>query len=49
VKFGRKRKLSPPQIAHAKKLITDGESPTHVAMLLGVAKSTLYASLGTAA
>ena len=49
VKFGRKRKLSPPQIAHARKLITDGESPAHVARLLGVARSTLYASLGTAA
>ena len=45
VKLGRKPKLSPPQRAHARKLIEGGESPAHVARLLGVARSTLYASL----
>ncbi len=46
VKLGRKPKLSPQQIAHARKLIDDGESPTHVAQLLKVARSTMYAALG---
>jgi len=45
VKLGRPPKLSPQQIAHARKLIEDGESPAHVAQLLGVARSTLYAAL----
>jgi DNA invertase Pin-like site-specific DNA recombinase len=45
VKLGRPPKLSPQQIAHARKLIEDGESPAHVAQLLKVARSTLYASL----
>jgi DNA invertase Pin-like site-specific DNA recombinase len=49
VKMGRKPKLSPQQVAHARKLIKKGESPAVVAKLLGVARSTLYASLGTAA
>jgi DNA invertase Pin-like site-specific DNA recombinase len=48
VKLGRKPKLSPHQVAHARKLIEDGESPAQVAHLLGVARSTLYAALGTA-
>jgi Enterobacteriaceae phage serine recombinase len=47
VKLGRKPKLSPQQVAHARKLIEDGESPMQVAQLLGVARSTLYATLGT--
>jgi DNA invertase Pin-like site-specific DNA recombinase len=46
--MGRKPKLSPQQVAHAKKLIKDGESPAQVAQLLGVARSTLYVSLGAA-
>jgi DNA invertase Pin-like site-specific DNA recombinase len=45
VKLGRKPKLSPEQVAHARKLIEDGESPKQVAQLLGVARSTLYAAL----
>jgi Enterobacteriaceae phage serine recombinase len=45
VKLGRKRKLMPQQIAHARKLIEGGESPAHVAQLLKVARSTLYAAL----
>jgi len=47
VKLGRKPKLSPQQVAHARKLIEQGESPAHVAQLLTVARSTLYAALGT--
>jgi DNA invertase Pin-like site-specific DNA recombinase len=31
VKFGRKRKLMPLQVAHARKLIDDNESPQAVA------------------
>jgi DNA invertase Pin-like site-specific DNA recombinase len=46
VKMGRKPKLSLPQVVHAKKLIENGESPAHVAQLLGVARSTLYVALG---
>ncbi len=45
VKMGRPSKLSPKQVAHARKLIENGESPTHVAQLLAVARSTLYAAL----
>ena len=45
VKLGRKPKLSPQQVAHARKLIAQGERPTQVAQLLGVARSTLYAAL----
>jgi DNA invertase Pin-like site-specific DNA recombinase len=45
VKLGRKPKRSPQQVAHARKLIEDGESPAHVAQLLKVARSTLYTSL----
>jgi DNA invertase Pin-like site-specific DNA recombinase len=45
VKLGRKPKLSPQQIAHARKLVENGESPTQVAQLLKVARSTLYAAL----
>src|SRR2546426_6619407 len=45
VKLGRKPKLSPQQVAHARKLVENGESPTQVAQLLKVARSTLYAAL----
>jgi DNA invertase Pin-like site-specific DNA recombinase len=45
VKLGRKPKLSSQQVAHARKLIEDGESPAPVAQLLGVARSTRYATL----
>ena len=45
MKMGRKPKLSPQQITHAKNLIENGESPAHVAQLLKVARSTLYAAL----
>jgi len=45
VKLGRKAKLSPPQVAHARHLIEQGESPAYVAQLLKVARSTIYATL----
>jgi len=45
VKMGRKPKLSSHQVAHARKLIAEGESPRPVAQLFGVARSTLYATL----
>jgi DNA invertase Pin-like site-specific DNA recombinase len=42
VKFGRKRKLQPAQVAHAAKLIDGGESRQYVAGLLNVERLTLY-------
>jgi DNA invertase Pin-like site-specific DNA recombinase len=44
-KLGRKPKLTAQQIAHARKLIEGGESPAHIAQLLKVARSMLYAAL----
>jgi DNA invertase Pin-like site-specific DNA recombinase len=47
VKMGRTPKLSPPQVAHARKLrklLENGESPKPVAQLVDVARSTLYAA-----
>ena len=45
VKFGRKPKLSAPQIAHARKLIEKGEDRGEVAGLFNVNRSTLYRAL----
>jgi len=42
VKFGRKVKLTPEQINHARKLIDKGEARQYVADLLNVGRSTLY-------
>jgi DNA invertase Pin-like site-specific DNA recombinase len=42
VKFGRKAKLSPQQIGHAKKLVADGEAAPVVAGILGVSRATVY-------
>jgi DNA invertase Pin-like site-specific DNA recombinase len=42
VKFGRKPKLKPQQIAHACKLIDAGERREDVAALLNVNRTTLY-------
>lgn len=44
-KLGRKPKLSPDQIAHARKLIDAGESPSHVAKTIGVSTATLYRAI----
>jgi DNA invertase Pin-like site-specific DNA recombinase len=45
VKFGRKRKLKPHQIAHARKLIDGGQRREDVAALLNVDRTTLYRAL----
>lgn len=45
VKSGRKPKLTPDQIAHARKLIEGGEARRHVASLLSVDRTTLYRAL----
>jgi DNA invertase Pin-like site-specific DNA recombinase len=43
VKFGRKRKLTPQQIAHARKVIEQGEeTPGSVASLFSVSRATVY-------
>ena len=47
VKFGRKVKLTPEQINHARKLIDKGEARQYVADLLNVGRSTLYRALTT--
>lgn len=48
-KAGRKPKLTPDQIEHARKLIDAGESPGDVAKSLHVSKATLYRKLPAAA
>ena len=45
VKFGRKVKLTPEEIDHARKLIDKGEARQYVADLLSVGRSTLYRAL----
>ena len=45
VKFGRKRKLTPQQIEHARELIDNGEARRHIADLLNVNRVTLYRAL----
>ena len=45
VKFGRNAKLSPLQIAKARKLIEHGERVQDVAALCNVDRSTLYRAL----
>src|ERR1700686_2844234 len=45
VKFGRKPKLTPQQIIHARKLIDAGERREDVAALLNVDRTTLYRAL----
>jgi hypothetical protein len=42
VNFGRKRKLTPQQITHARELIDKGEARHHLADLLKVDHVTLY-------
>ena len=42
VKFGRKPKLTPQQINHARKLIDDGQRREDVAALMNVDRTTLY-------
>ena len=45
VKFGRKRKLTPQQIEHARKLIDGDESLHDVAASYHVSRATLYRAL----
>ena len=45
VKFGRKPKLTPERIEHARKLIEQGETRQYVAGLLSVGRVTLYRAL----
>ena len=45
VKMGRKSKLTPQQVAHARKLIEQGEHIDNVAKSLGVSRRTLYRGL----
>ena len=45
VRFGRRPKLSPPQVAHARQLIDSGQRVQDVASLLSVGRVTLYRAL----
>jgi DNA invertase Pin-like site-specific DNA recombinase len=45
VKMGRKAKLTPQQVEHAKKLIEQGEHHDTVAQSLNVSRRTLYRAL----
>jgi DNA invertase Pin-like site-specific DNA recombinase len=45
VKFGRKPKLNPQQVAHARKLVDGGQSRGEVAALFRVDRVTLYRAL----
>lgn len=45
VKFGRKPKLSPTQVAHARQLIESGRQVQDVAALPSVGRVTLYRAL----
>ena len=47
VRFGRKPKLTPQQIDHARKMIDAGERREDVAALLNVDRTTLYRALLT--
>ena len=45
VRFGPKPVLSPEQVAHARRLIEEGQAVSEVARLLGVHRATLYRAL----
>jgi len=45
VKFGPKVKLTPDRLAHARKLIDQGRTPTEAAKIVGVGRATLYGAL----
>jgi DNA invertase Pin-like site-specific DNA recombinase len=47
VDIGRKRTLSAAQINHARLLVENGESPSAVARLMKVGRSTLYRALNS--
>jgi DNA invertase Pin-like site-specific DNA recombinase len=48
VKFGRKPKLSPQQVAHARALINGGHDKQKIADLFKVGRKTLYRALAAA-
>jgi DNA invertase Pin-like site-specific DNA recombinase len=45
VRMGRKLLLSAQQVAHARKLMEQGEGPNNVAQSLNVSRRTLYRAL----
>ena len=45
VKFGRKAKLTPDRLSHARKLIDHGNTPTEAAKIMAVSRATLYRAL----
>ena len=45
VKFGRKLKVTPDRLAHARKLIDQGKTPTDAAKIMGIGRTTLYRAL----
>jgi DNA invertase Pin-like site-specific DNA recombinase len=45
VKFGRKPKLTPDRLAHARTLIDQGKTPTQAAQIMGIGRTTLYDAL----
>ena len=45
-KLGRRRKLSPKQVAHGRALLDAGETGHAVAQSLGVSRATLYRAIG---
>ena len=47
VKFGRKPKLTPKQIDHARKMIDAGDRREDVAALFNVDRTTLYRALNS--
>ncbi len=49
VRFGRKPKMTPDRIEHARKLIAQGRTPAEAAQIMGFNRSTIYRSLQAAA
>jgi DNA invertase Pin-like site-specific DNA recombinase len=49
VKFGRKPKLTADRLAHARKLIDEGTTPTQAAKMIDVSRATVYRALQRAA
>ncbi len=45
VKFGRKAKLTPERLAHARKIINQGTTATDAAKMIGIGRTTLYRAL----
>jgi DNA invertase Pin-like site-specific DNA recombinase len=45
VKFGRKTKMTPDRLAHARQLINQGKTPTDTAKIMGIGRTTLYRAL----